>query len=87
MQLIDVHCHVSPSNFPITPSTASREKWPCMQCRNDATGTLLFGDKVFRELDDRSWKSLRRIEYMDRYGVAIQVLSPRQELLSYYIEI
>jgi len=46
----------------------------------------MFGDRPFRELDDRSWNIKRRIEDMDRDGVAIQVLSPMPELLSYWLD-
>jgi aminocarboxymuconate-semialdehyde decarboxylase len=44
------------------------------------------GDKPFRKLDARSWDATRRIADMDADGVAIQVLSPMPELLSYWFE-
>src|SRR5690606_6141330 len=44
-----------------------------------------FGGKPFRELDDRSWDIARRLGDMDADGVAIQVLSPMPELLSYWL--
>jgi aminocarboxymuconate-semialdehyde decarboxylase len=80
--LIDVHTHVTPFSLPgcDTPDIA----WPCMACKGAHAATLMLGDKPFRELDDRSWNVARRCEDMDRDGVAIQVLSPMPELLSYW---
>jgi aminocarboxymuconate-semialdehyde decarboxylase len=48
---------------------------------------LMIGDKPFRDLDDRSWSAARRIEDMDRDGIALQVLSPMPELLSYWFSL
>lgn len=49
-----------------------------------AKATLYLGEKPFRELDSRSWDVARRLDDMDRDGVAMQVLSPMPELLSYW---
>lgn len=83
--LFDVHTHVSPKEFPASQSEAIRSRWPCMQCKGQSGASLYFGDTLFRELDDRSWDCGRRIEDMDRDGVAVQVLSPMPELLSYWL--
>ncbi|MBR9909260.1 MAG: amidohydrolase [Gammaproteobacteria bacterium] len=82
MQLIDVHCHVSPQNFPPAPSRSVAARWPCMRCEA-SKASLYVGEKMFRELDERSWNPERRLEDMARDQVAIQVLSPMPELLSY----
>ena len=84
MPLIDVHCHVSPFEYPAAPGGEAASRWPCMQCESRAAGTLMIGDKPFRELDNRSWDASRRLEDMDRDDVAVQVLSPMPELLSYW---
>ncbi|WP_084397042.1 amidohydrolase family protein [Henriciella aquimarina] len=84
MPLIDVHCHISPIEFPAAPSSEAGARWPCMRCASKTAGTLLIGEKPFRELDDRSWDVSRRLEDMDRDRVSIQVLSPMPELLSYW---
>lgn len=84
MQLIDVHCHVSPRDFPITPNHAVSGQWPCMRCEAAKTH-LYIGEKMFRELDERSWNAGRRLEDMARDQVAIQVLSPMPELLAYWL--
>jgi aminocarboxymuconate-semialdehyde decarboxylase len=82
--LIDVHSHVAPLNMPGDPAPGAGLAWPCMLCGAAHTATLMVGSKPFRELDNRSWNVARRCEDMDRDGVAIQVLSPMPELLSYW---
>lgn len=82
--LIDVHCHTSPKTFPASPSETSRARWPCMLC-SGGVDSIYFGEKPFRKLDARSWEVGRRMEDMDRDEVAMQVLSPMPELLSYWL--
>lgn len=54
-------------------------------CLRDADhGVIEFAGKAFRELDSRSWTVSRRLEDMDRDGIALQALSPMPELLSYW---
>src|SRR5262245_35399218 len=84
MDLIDVHSHVVPERFHDNPSPATNMRWPCMQHRGHTDATVMIRDKPFREIDSRSWDIVRRIEDMDRDGVAMQVLSPMPELLSYW---
>lgn len=85
--MIDVHCHVTPSAFPPSPMEEVAGRWPCMRCTSNVAATLLIGDTPFRELDNRSWDVARRLDDMDRDGVAMQVLSPMPELLSYWLDI
>lgn len=81
---IDVHAHMTPAEFP--PNTAGEARWPCMQRRSPADATVMIADKPFRQLDDRSWDVRRRVEDMDRDGIAVQALSPMPELLSYWFD-
>ncbi|MGE0858053.1 MAG: amidohydrolase family protein [Gammaproteobacteria bacterium] len=82
--LIDVHAHVVPASFPPAPTSQSR--WPCMCLRDADHGVIEFAGKAFRELDARSWNVARRLEDMDRDGIAAQALSPMPELLSYWFD-
>ncbi len=82
--LIDVHTHVVPDRFPDNPSPETNPRWPCLCLHGDERGVIEFAGKAFRELDRRSWSVTRRLEDMDRDGVAAQVLSPMPELLSYW---
>jgi aminocarboxymuconate-semialdehyde decarboxylase len=85
MPLVDVHSHVTPFAFPDAPGEHARGRWPCMCRASPVDATIMFGDKPFRRLDNRSWDVARRIEDMDRDGVSFQVLSPMPELLSYWM--
>jgi aminocarboxymuconate-semialdehyde decarboxylase len=82
--LIDLHSHLAPLRFPADPSPGPGSRWPCIVC-GGGQATVTFGGKPFRKLDSRSWDAARRLEDMDRDGVAQQVLSPMPELLSYWI--
>jgi aminocarboxymuconate-semialdehyde decarboxylase len=83
--IVDVHCHVTAPDFPQVPHDGARGYWPCMRCGSPGEATVMIGDKAFRKLDARSWDATRRIEDMERDGIALQVLSPMPELLSYWM--
>ncbi len=85
MMVVDGHCHVTPVGFPPAPSEAAAPRWPCMRHHDAHNATMMMGDMAFRELDLRSWDVDRRIEDMDRDGIAMQVVSPMPELLSYWM--
>lgn len=82
--LVDVHTHVVPDGFPANPSPGDNAHWPCLCHHGADRATIEIGGKPFRELDARSWRTTRRLEDMDRDGIAAQVLSPMPELLSYW---
>lgn len=82
---VDAHSHVTPLVFPEAPNDAARPRWPCMRCASVNEATVMIGETAFRKLDARSWDIDRRIADMDRDGVAMQVLSPMPELLSYWM--
>ena len=82
--LIDVHTHIVPASFPPNPAPEGNPRWPCMCLRDADHAVIEFAGKAFRELDARSWQVARRLEDMDRDGIAAQALSPMPELLSYW---
>jgi aminocarboxymuconate-semialdehyde decarboxylase len=85
--LIDVHSHVVPQELPADPTGGAIGAWPSVVCEACRTKAQVFmGKRPFREIDDRSWSPARRIEDMDRDGVAAQALSPMPELLSYWLD-
>lgn len=83
---VDVHSHVTPFALPDVPGEASRSRWPCLRCQSADKGSVYIGETLFREIDARSWDADRRIEDMDRDRIAMEVLSPMPELLSYWLE-
>lgn len=83
---IDVHCHVVPSSFPSVPGGGSLSGWPSMTPVQDCHATVVINDKPYRTVNDACWVAERRIEEMDRAGIAVQVLSPMPELFGYWID-
>lgn len=86
MSVVDLHSHVVPADFPMEPAPCTCGKWPSMVAETAHQSALWIGDKEFRKLDSRSWDAARRRADMDREDVALQVLSPMPELLSYWLE-
>jgi aminocarboxymuconate-semialdehyde decarboxylase len=84
VDLIDVHAHLVPREFPEGPGSGTEARWPCMCHGEDNRATVMIADKPFREIDHRSWDAAVRIADMDQCGVARQALSPMPELLSYW---
>ncbi len=86
MSVVDLHSHVVPADFPVEPAPCTCGKWPAMVHGTESQAALEIGGKEFRKLDSRSWDGARRRADMDREDVALQVLSPMPELLSYWLE-
>ncbi len=84
MKVVDVHCHVVPSEFPAAPPSCGQ--WPRMDHRGDRQAMVMIGKKEFRLVDSRCWDIERRIADMDGEDVGMQALSPMPELLSYWID-
>ncbi|HZZ88399.1 MAG TPA: amidohydrolase family protein [Caulobacteraceae bacterium] len=85
--LIDVHSHIVPQELPADPTGGAIGAWPSVACEACRTKAQVFmGKRPFREIDDRCWSPARRVEDMDRDGVAAQALSPMPELLSYWLD-
>ena len=80
--LIDVHTHVVPFDFP----PARNARWPCMCAHTGQQRLMTLEGKPFRALDARAWDVDARLATMARDGVALQVLSPMPELLSYWFD-
>jgi aminocarboxymuconate-semialdehyde decarboxylase len=85
MQVIDVHCHIVPAEFPAAPPSCSAEQWPTMDHRANNQAAVMIGGKEFRLIDSRCWDTARRIADMNDEDVGTQVISPMPELLSYWL--
>lgn len=83
---IDVHCHVVPSRFPPVPGGVTLAGWPSITAVEACHATVVIDDKPYRTVSDACWVAERRIEEMDRAGIALQALSPMPELFGYWIE-
>ena len=84
---IDVHCHIVPGEFPAYAGKADASRWPQMAAGSDCRHkNVMIAGKNFRTVSDECWDVARRIEAMDKMGIARQVLSPMPELLSYWLD-
>ena len=86
MMRIDLHTHIVPERWEDFAARYGGGKWPRLVHRDACRGTIMTGDVVFREVDDRSWRPERRIEDMDRLGVDRQALSPPPVMFCYWAE-
>ena len=62
MMRIDLHTHIVPERWEDFAARYGGGKWPRLVHRDACRGTIMTGDAVFREVDDRSWRPERRIE-------------------------
>jgi aminocarboxymuconate-semialdehyde decarboxylase len=83
---VDVHTHVVPERWEDWAARYGGGKWPRLVHHDACRATIMTGEQFFRDVDDRSWDPVRRIEDMDRLGVDMQVLSPPPVMFCYWAE-
>jgi aminocarboxymuconate-semialdehyde decarboxylase len=84
--LIDVHTHVVPEDFPAYLGRHLGTAWPSMAPAQACHRHVMVSGKVYRTVSHQCWSCSVRLADMDRTGVTRQVLSPMPELLSYWLE-
>ncbi|HZP78247.1 MAG TPA: amidohydrolase family protein [Pseudolabrys sp.] len=83
---IDIHTHIVPADIPAYGGSHGGARWPQMAAAHDCHHkNVMIEGKNFRTVTDECWDVARRIEAMERMGIARQVLSPMPELLSYWL--
>jgi len=82
---IDVHAHVVPENFPRYIGAAMPADWPSMAPAHACHRHVMISGKVYRTVSDACWSTARRLEDLPGMGLALQVISPMPELLSYWM--
>ncbi len=83
---IDIHCHVVPARFPLSPGATPVSGWPSMVPAGECHATVVIDEKPYRKVSDACWVAERRLEEMDRTGIRLQALSPMPELFGYWLE-
>ncbi|WP_244617976.1 amidohydrolase family protein [Rhizobium sp. RU35A] len=83
---IDIHCHVVPGRFPLPSLGQPTRGWPSVVPADACHATVVIDDKPYRTISDACWVASRRIEDMDRMGIAVQALSPMPELFGYWLD-
>jgi aminocarboxymuconate-semialdehyde decarboxylase len=83
---IDMHAHVIPHDLPRYLGNVAPAAWPSMAPAHACHRHVIIAGKVYRTVSERAWSPTRRIEDMEPMGLAVQVISPMPELLSYWLE-
>jgi aminocarboxymuconate-semialdehyde decarboxylase len=85
MKVIDFHTHVVPRQYPERPRGIAEPNWPSMEKIDDQKSRMVIAGKQFRVFESFYWSVEERIARLDEVGVAVQVISPLPELLSYWL--
>jgi aminocarboxymuconate-semialdehyde decarboxylase len=83
---IDVHTHLIPPGWEDWATKFGGDRWPRLVEHDTCRATIMTGEAFFRDVDDRSWSPIRRIEDMDRLGIACQALSPPPVMFCYWAD-
>lgn len=83
---IDVHAHVVPENFPAYLGSKAPADWPSMAAAQACHRNVMISGKVYRTVSDKCWDTAKRIAELPEMGLALQVVSPMPELLSYWMD-
>jgi aminocarboxymuconate-semialdehyde decarboxylase len=83
---IDTHAHVIPEHFPSYLGSAAPTDWPSMAPAHECHKNVMIAGKNYRTVSDKCWDTQKRVADMPSMGLALQVVSPMPELLSYWME-
>jgi aminocarboxymuconate-semialdehyde decarboxylase len=83
---IDIHAHVIPASFPRSVKTPEPDGWPSMEPAQHCHRHVMIAGRIYRTVSDRCWDVPKRISDMQEMGLALQVVSPMPELLSYWMD-
>ncbi len=83
---IDTHAHVVPENFPAYIGSKVPADWPSMATAQPCHRNVMISGKVYRTVADKCWDTAKRLQDLPGMGLALQVVSPMPELLSYWME-
>jgi aminocarboxymuconate-semialdehyde decarboxylase len=83
---IDVHAHVIPEHFPSYIGSKLPPDWPSMALAHECHKNVMIAGKNYRTVSDKCWDVSKRIADMPSMGMALQVVSPMPELLSYWMD-
>ena len=82
---IDAHAHVVPEHFPRYLGSSAPADWPSMEAAHACHRNVMISGKVYRTVSDKCWDTAKRIADLPAMGLALQVVSPMPELLSYWM--
>ena len=82
---IDTHAHVVPENFPAYLGAKAPADWPSMAPAQACHRSVMISGKVYRTVSEKCWDVGKRLPDLQAMGLAMQVVSPMPELLSYWM--
>lgn len=83
---IDTHAHFVPEHFPRYLGATAPVDWPSMAPAHACHRNVMISGRIYRTVSDRCWNTARRLDDLAQMGLALQVLSPMPELLSYWMQ-
>ncbi len=83
MQVIDLHTHFFPENWPDLEACFGTPDWPRIHHKGDGQAVIMVGDSEFRRIDSACWDPEVRLAEMDRDGVDLQMISATPVLFAY----
>jgi aminocarboxymuconate-semialdehyde decarboxylase len=86
MRVIDFHSHIVPGRYPAAPASCTEPNWPSMEKIDDQHSRMMIAGRQFRVFESFYWNSAERVARLDEEGIAVQVISPLPELLSYWLQ-
>lgn len=82
---VDIHAHVIPAKFPHYLGGIVPAGWPSMAPADACHRHVMIDGKNYRTVSDKCWTTSRRLADFEAMGLALQVISPMPELLSYWL--
>ncbi|ODS70809.1 MAG: aminocarboxymuconate-semialdehyde decarboxylase [Bordetella sp. SCN 67-23] len=82
---IDVHTHVVPQTLPGYAGRLADAPWPSIAPADACHRHVVVSGSIYRTVSHQCWRSDVRLADMDNRDIAMQVLSPMPELLSYWL--
>ncbi len=83
MQVIDIHNHFFPEQWPDLAARFGTPGWPSIKHTEPGKADIMVGDKFFRHIYSACWDPEVRVEEMDRDGIDLQVISATPVLFAY----
>ncbi len=83
---IDLHTHILPEKLPDLEKRYGYGGFTSIEHYAPCCARLFKNGEFFREIDDRCWSPLRRLEDCDHDGVGVQALSTVPVMFSYWAE-
>src|SRR5699024_12353928 len=83
MLKVDFHTHIISEDFLDLANKYGDDRWPVLEKTCNCGANIMIKGKNFREITNQAWDAEKRLDYMDREGIDIKVLSPIPITFSY----